>query len=128
MVPCCLLNYIQGLQYDIQGSIYPQTIAPTFSSLLFFNTHPILKTKLRDCCILNILIFFCFHLFILFLELKFYLLPYPSVNIQLPFQCSHSSQLHLPPKISSFLFRMFKHIIYPKYHPLSYLYMYNILF
>lgn len=64
MAPCCLLNYIQGLQYDIQGSIYPQAIFPTFSSsLLLFHTYSIVKTKLRDCCILNSPIFFCFQFF-----------------------------------------------------------------
>lgn len=61
MVPCCLLNYIQGLQFNIEGSTQ-HILKPYFQPFLF-HYFLILKTVLRDCCILNIPIFFCFCLF-----------------------------------------------------------------
>lgn len=79
IVPCCLLNYIQGLQYNIQGStqyILTPYFQPFFS--LLFHTHLLLKTNFRllhfQYSRIFLLPFVCSFLI---LGLEFYLLPYP---------------------------------------------------
>lgn len=86
MAPCCLLNYMQDLQYDIQG---PHDISSShISSLFFFITFQ--HTLYPEDQVNKLLHFKYSHVFLLsfvcsflFLGLQFYLLPYPSVKMQL---------------------------------------------